>query len=325
MPPARVGRGGRTAINLKAGAKPTMLLTMLNSLRSILLLALMLALPAAAGAGELPYGQGLLWLVQKDGGPANYVLGTMHSTDPRLRQLPPQIDSAIEQSRTMAFELIETPAGTEKLGRAMQLPPGRRLQDILGQPLFERTAEAVAPLGIPRDGLQRFKPWALSLFLVYPQMEIIRLSQGEPAFDTWLQGEGRRRGKTLQALETYDEQIEVFDGMDEAAQIAMVTDLLADHANIESRFNRMFRAYLKGDLSVLMAEANDVSGVSDRAAAERFKARLIDERNRIMAARIAPLLRDGGAFIAVGAAHLPGEDGVLARLEQRGYSITRMY
>lgn len=309
---------------------------MLLSLRSIFrraprnllagaLLALAIVLPGGAAAAELPYGQGLLWRVQKDGGPASYLLGTIHSTDPRLRQLPPEIDRAISESRTMAFELIETPAGAEKLTRAMRLPPGRRLQDIIGTELFERTAAAVAPLGIAPEGLQTFKPWALSLFLIYPQLEIIRLAQGEPAFDTWLQGEARRRGKSLQALETYEEQIEVFDGMDEAAQVAMVNDMLADHANIDSRFNGMFRAYLKGDIAVLMAEANDVSGVSDPAAAERFKARLIDERNRIMAARILPLLRDGGAFVAVGAAHLPGEEGVLARLAQRGYQIVREY
>jgi hypothetical protein len=87
----------------------------------------------------------------------------------------------------------------------------------------------------------------------------------------------------------------------------------------------MFRAYLKGDIAVLMEEANDISGVSDVGTAQRLKTRLIDDRNRIMAARIAPLLRDGGVFVAIGAAHLPGEGGVLARLEARGYSITRAY
>ena len=293
------------------------------------LLAVTLLVPAApesarAGAGELPFGQGLLWRVQRDGGPASYVLGTIHSTDPRLRDLPPAIERAIDESRLMAFELLDDSDGQARLARAMQLPPGRSLQDILGEELFERVADAVADFGVPPSGLQVLKPWALSVFLVYPRIEVVRLAQGEPAFDTWLQAEARRRGKAVSALETYQEQIEVFDGMSEAEQIAMVTDMLSDYADIEARFNRIFRAYLKGDLSVAMEEANDVSGVSDRAAAERFKARLIDDRNRVMAARIVPLLRDGGAFVAVGAAHLPGEDGVLARLESRGYTVSRV-
>lgn len=295
---------------------------------AVLAAALLWLAPLGGGASaqDMPYGQGLLWQLQReDGGPVSYVLGTIHSTDPRLRKLPPPVDQALNQSRVAVFELIESEEGTAKMGRAMRLPEGRRLEDILGAELFQRTAQAVAPLGIPADGLQGLKPWALSLFLIYPPIEIARLAQGEPAFDTWLQLESRRRGKSVQALETYDEQIEVFDGMSEQEQVAMVIDMLADHANIQSSFNRRFRAYLKGDISVLMEEANDVSGVSDAAAAERFKARLIDDRNRIMAARIAPLLRDGAAFVAIGAAHLPGEDGVLARLADRGYRVTRAY
>lgn len=303
-------------------------LTAMRSAAALLvagLLTLTSGLATAAATEDIRFGHGLLWQVQKDGGTVNYVLGTIHSTDPRLRQLPPEIDRAIDASSLLAFELLEGAEGQALMGRAMQLPPGRRLEEILGAELFRRTADAVAGLGVPAEALQAFKPWALSLFLIYPPIEVVRLAQGEPAFDSWLQAEARRRGKAVQALETYEEQIAVFDGMSEAEQVAMVTDMLADHADIEARFNRIFRAYLKGDLSVVMAEAGDVSQVSDVAAAERFKVRLIDQRNRTMAARIEPLLRRDGAFIAIGAAHLPGEGGVLDLLEARGYRITRVY
>src|SRR5690606_27895083 len=152
-------------------------------------LALTAALSPAAQATDLPYGQGLLWRVERDGGPASHVLGTIHSTDPRLRRLPPEIDRAIDASRVMAFELIEGAEGAAKLNQAMLLPPGDRLEDILGTPLFRRTVEALAPLGVPAAALQGFKPWALSVFLVFPPIEVARLAQGEPAYDTWLQAE----------------------------------------------------------------------------------------------------------------------------------------
>ena len=300
------------------------------SLRTVsgLLLAALLALGPigiSRAAEDIRFGQGLLWQVQKEDGPASYVLGTIHSTDDRLRDLPPEVDRALDASQTVAFELIENQEGQALMAQAMQLPPQRQLEDILGTELFDRTVDAVSGFGVPAAALQRLKPWALSLFLVYPRIEVVRLQQGEPAFDSWLQAEARRRGKRVLALETYEEQITVFDGMSEAEQVAMVTDMLADHASIDARFNRIFRAYLKGDLTVAMAEANDVSQVSDVAAAERFKARLLDERNRTMALRIQPLFRAGSAFVAVGAAHLPGEVGVLALLEAEGYRISRIY
>lgn len=292
-------------------------------LAALLALALGTAAPQAR-ASDAHYGQGLLWRVQKEGGPVSYVLGTFHSTDARLRDLDPAVDQALNQSRLAVFELIDSAAGNAEMAAAMRLPAGRRLEDILGPRLYQRTMEAVAPLGVPEAALQQLKPWGLNVFLIFPPVELARLAQGEPVFDNWLQAEARRRGKTVEALETHEEQIEIFDGMSEAEQAAMVADMVNDYADINGHFNRMFRAYLKGDIGVLMAEANDMSGVASPAAAERLKNRLIDDRNRIMAARIAPLLRDGGAFIAVGAAHLPGAEGVLARLESRGYTVSRV-
>src|SRR3546814_1877342 len=74
--------------------------------------------------------------------------------------------------------LIEGPEGAAKLNQAMLLPPGRQLEDILGTPLFRRTLDALAPLGVPAAALQGFKPWALSIFLVFPPLEVARLARG---------------------------------------------------------------------------------------------------------------------------------------------------
>jgi uncharacterized protein YbaP (TraB family) len=287
------------------------------------LLALTLALPAAAA--DLPFGQGLLWRIDRDGGPASYVLGTIHSTDARLRTLPAPVRAAFDGAGDVAFEFIGTPEGQATLGQAMQLPADQRLEDILGTELFQRAAAALSGLGVAPENLQRFKPWALSIFLTLPPLELVRQSQGEPAFDFWLQAEAQRLGKRLHSIESVEEQIELFDSMDTAEQAAMVTDLLADYATIEAHFNRMFRAYLKGDIAVIMEVANDVSAVSDVETAERLTERLIDSRNRSMAERIQPLLQRGGAFIAIGAAHLPGEAGVLGLLQDQGYRVTRAY
>lgn len=292
-------------------------------------LALLLGLLAlgvpTAGAQDIPFDQGLLWQVEKQGTPPSYLLGTMHSTDPRLRRLPREIDRALDQARVAAFEIVGGGEGEAGMGQAIQLPPGRKLEEILGPGLFARVAEAVADFGVTREGLQRMKPWALTFFLARPRLEVIRQSQGELAFDFWLQQEAQRRGKTLQGLETYAEQIAVFDGLSEAEQVAMVADLVDDYEGIVSQFNTLFRAYLKGDLAAMLAVASDYSGVEDAAAAQRLATRLIDDRNRLMAERLRPLLREGRAFVAVGALHLPGEEGILSLLQQQGYTVTRLY
>jgi uncharacterized protein YbaP (TraB family) len=50
----------------------------------------------------------------------------------------------------------------------------------------------------------------------------------------------------------------------------------------------------------------------------------VHDRNVVMAFRMQRELRRGNAFIALGALHLYGAHGVLARLEADGYRATRL-
>jgi len=69
------------------------------------------------------------------------------------------------------------------------------------------------------------------------------------------------------------------------------------------------------------------TGLDDTADAlnEAFLERVLFLRNGRMTETILPRLQSGGAFVAVGALHLYGDRGVLARLREKGYRITRVY
>jgi uncharacterized protein YbaP (TraB family) len=58
---------------------------------------------------------------------------------------------------------------------------------------------------------------------------------------------------------------------------------------------------------------------SDYAA---FEQRIILDRNKVMAERAAPILANGNVFMAVGALHLPGKDGVVELLRRQGFTVT---
>jgi uncharacterized protein YbaP (TraB family) len=162
------------------------------------------------------------------------------------------------------------------------------------------------------------------LWLFYPRILLTRINFWVPVFVVLLMGEARRKVMALHGLETYDEQIALFGDMSAAEQVVLVSDLLNDHARVDVEFGRMVAIYLAGDLEAIMAEAADWSGTADVEAAERFRRRLLDDRNRIMVARMIPLMQDGATFVAVGAAHLGGEMGILALLAERGFTLTRL-
>ena len=53
--------------------------------------------------------------------------------------------------------------------------------------------------------------------------------------------------------------------------------------------------------------------------------RLLDQRSARFADRMVPWIEKGGTFVAVGAAHLPGEGGMIALLLNRGFNVVRVY
>lgn len=284
-----------------------------------------LLLAGCATAPQEPqtgYSASLLWQVEKDGVAPSYLLGTIHSPDPRLHELRPEVRQALAASRTAAFEMLFDRESLERTMQAAVQPEGRRLEDELGPELFGRTAAAVRRYGVSPDKLQRMTVLTLVGLLSYPPEELRRLALGHPIFDQWLQQEAGRQGKTLRALESDDEQISLFTGMTDAERVAVVSELLKDEA--EGVFKRLTETYLAGDLDAITADMNDLSGAEDPVAAERFRKRLLDDRNEIMVERMVPLLAEGPTFVAVGAGHLGGEAGLLRLLEQQGYRVTRL-
>jgi uncharacterized protein YbaP (TraB family) len=85
----------------------------------------------------------------------------------------------------------------------------------------------------------------------------------------------------------------------------------------------MIVLYLDGDTGAFWPffRAALPTGEGSAGFAE-FEETMITSRNRTMASRAKPFIDAGGAFIAIGALHLPGSEGVVALLREAGYTVT---
>jgi len=293
-------------------------------------LALLFILVGVAGAraalpDAMPFSDGVLWRVERADGAASYVFGTLHSTDERITALPQPVSDAFAASQTLAIECILDNPAIFKISRAMLLPGGERLDASMSAAQVTRLKDVSADYHMPFTMVTRFKPWGAMMLFSVPPSEHLRAAAGLKPLDERLRSEAEAAGKTVLGLETVDEQIDTLDGMGPADQMLMLDSTLQDVDRIESVFANLRDAYLARNLVAVYGILNAEKSDDATGAVSRFEQRLIIDRNRRMVKRMDKLLRQGNAFVAVGALHLPGTHGILQLLSDEGYQVIRVY
>ncbi len=284
-----------------------------------------LALAAPAQQGDaIALGQGLLWKVEKQGQQSSYVFGTMHVGDVEITTLAPLVQQAFSSARVLLTELKMDYATIAAVMRNMYYEDERTLLAITGPELFEQVATRLAELGISRQAAIRMRPWAVMSVLGVAQLGNGDTSSGT-GLDVQLYTDAMKQGKQVEALETADEQLSVFENLPKQAKVDMVRSAMADRQKTQAEFNKIREAYLARDLKRLLEMAEEEAKGEYGQFMQAFNREGIIERNHRMVSRMQKYLNDGSAFVAVGALHLPGDKGILRLLEQRGFRITSVY
>jgi hypothetical protein len=304
----------------------------------ILGLAAALSVVAQTATAQVrPAGKPFLWRIE---GPVpSYLYGTVHVPDQRVLDVPDVVRRALDTADVFNAEIPLDGATQASLLGKILLPPGQDLRKLAGEEVFARVLRVVATMlgstappgaaDILGMTLASMKPWA-----VMSQVELLEflpdLAAGRQPLDAMLYGMAEKAGKELGALETVDEQVSVFEGFTDQEQVRMLVEALDElekpRSGGLSPTQQLISLYLAGDLDQLAAEANKQS-TGDPALNKKMVARVVDERNTKMAAKIAELCAKRPArsyFFAVGALHYAGETGILNQLTKKGFKITRL-
>lgn len=273
------------------------------------------AAPAAANAStEAAAVQGdMLWRVSRGGPAPSYLLGTIHSADPRAVRLKPAVRRALESCERFVMEMDS--AALLALSTGMMMTDGKDLEAVLGRNLYERVVAALSDYGFPEMVVGKMKPWVAMALLSMPKPSVA------PVLDMVLYQRARAGGKPTAGLETAQEQLAVFEGLSMADQIALLKMTVDQLPALPGLFDQLIRAYAADDLQRVAELASGYAHQGGTAAVKRFVLRLNDDRNRRMAVRMIPYLQQGNSFIAVGALHLAGPAGLIDLLRARGYDV----
>lgn len=282
-------------------------------------------------AAETLNGQGLLWKIEKAGVEPSFLFGTMHLTDPRVITLPANAQAAFDGAGTVALEALDALDEAKAAATLMSRPDlimftdGRTLSSLIPEADRAMVEKALTDRGMPLIAVNAMKPWVVSSAIALPACEMARKKAKAPFLDMKLAKDAKAAGKQMAGLETMLGQLDAMESLPLELHVAGLVDTLALGDTIDDMIETMIVLYTKGDTGMIWPLFEAVSPGKPGAAEgyAEFEKVMVTTRNHGMVESARPLVDQGNAFIAVGALHLPGNDGLVELLRKAGYSVTR--
>jgi uncharacterized protein YbaP (TraB family) len=296
----------------------------MSFLRRFVAPLLALALPACAPVDEPPanaaeaYHGPAIWKVA-DKDTTIYLFGTVHALPKDSKWFSGPVERAYDQSNELVTEIpMSDSAGEAKAiaDRAL-LPKGQSLRNLMTAEDRKQFEAALVSLGLPVEAMDRFQPWYAALTL-----SLLPVTQAgyDPQSGAESELTAKSDDKSKAALETIDQQIELFDGLPLKTQLQFLDQTAESVSTATATLDAMVAKWMMGDPDGLAVLLNQ--DLED----PMLHKRLLTDRNARWAKWIDGRLKQPGTvFVAVGAGHLAGKDSVQRQLRKLGIKARRVW
>lgn len=278
---------------------------------------------APQAAAQQP-ARNILYRVEGPTGATVYMLGSIHLLTEDAYPLSQHVESAYADAERVYFEVnLDSlqARGAEMLPLAMW-QDGQTLRGAIPADLYaqvEQAAAQYAQMGISMAVLDRFEPWMVAM--MFSQLEWAKAGlQAQHGVDMHFEGRAQQDGKALGSFESVDFQMGLMDGFTPEQQVEMLRQTLEDLPETGEMMGKMVSAWRAGDAAAIDALMNGSMG-----RYPQLYAKMLTERNAAWVPQIEQLLRgQDDVLVVVGAAHLVGEESVVAMLRERGYTVDQL-
>lgn len=274
--------------------------------------------PAAAASD-----QGLLWKVSSPTGTV-YLFGSIHLATEEMYPLPEKVETAFDGAAHLVVEVNAGPEQQAELGQMMMTkgsyPPEESLTDHISDETHAQLTRYLDGAGLPAAPFNRFEPWLISLTVSVLELQKLGLDPTLGIDQHFLVK--AKDSKPILALETAEEQLSLFDDMSVELQQLMLKKTLLDIERMAEEMDEMIDAWTRGDTAAM--EALMYRSMEEAPELVPFFKKLFTDRNLAMADKIAGFLgTDSTYFVLVGAGHLVGDEGIVALLTAKEFSVER--
>lgn len=275
-------------------------------------------LKAQAPTGE---ERSLCWEISGNGlTQPSYLFGTIHLIPKKDLIISENAKKAFENCKVLAMEVdLEMDKETkEKVAATTIIPDNKTLEDILSKEDWEYLQkylkDSADMSGLKITLFKRIKPFYFSSIILKEMMD-----DEESYEETFGKMADKRKMKKV-GLELITEQLAILDSVPMDQQVKSLMEGISNGKSPKREFQRLIDIYKRQDLNrmseMMKEEAPGIDG---------FEEKFLFRRNRNWIPKIEKMATENPTFIAVGAAHLGGEQGVISLLRKKGYSVKPIY
>lgn len=247
----------------------------------------------------------------------SYLLGTIHFGTPEEQG----VDYSILEKALASVDTFVNEANLDETWNTAYddyrwLSPAQPLTSLVSKYSYAM-ARSLLP-NVRVQDLLRMKPWSVLALL-----EARGETGGDATMDARLQRVATASGKRLVHLETLELQLQALDCVPATQQALVLDERLRSPWILQRESSAAMHYYRSRNLDAWLADIDRLDGLSQegKAIEQRSRHCLLEERNARWIGQLETLFQDGTAFVAVGAVHLVGPEGLLAVLRRDGYRI----
>ena len=263
----------------------------------------------------------------------SYIVGTYHLAPATFIDSIPGAKDVLNAVDVVCGEVVmsemESRENQKKVQQAMMLPDGKSLTDIFTTDEMQRINDYMDNLlgmnlnnPILKSQMGKMTPMALST-----QLQLVQYMKLTPKFnplkliDAHFQNVAKKAGKQVVALETVDFQIEtLYKGATIERQKQQLLCMVDNSEYYVLQMKELAAAYFAKDMQKLNEVTEEKIGNSCDSTPKEEEI-LIYGRNAAWVEKMPAMMENASTLFVVGAAHLPGDKGVLELLKARGYTV----
>ncbi|MDF9304846.1 TraB/GumN family protein [Tritonibacter mobilis] len=280
---------------------------------------------------KVPFAVGNHWVAIKGDQRIN-VIGTQHSGDARMLPIMRRLRPVIEQADAIFLEVTEpqmraADTAQDSFAPYFLLPPGQRLDQMIPEAEWRLLMARLAPFGISSDATARMQPWYLSDFLTGTDCRKRGLGSRR-GLDDRIEHVARTAGIPTFGLESPEAGLAALASMPLSDQVKMLRFDLRSETRHQDLYVTLSDSFFEGRLTEgrilllwMMYRDLDVPRQEVHRLLASFDRVVLERRNRTWVKRLLAR-KEPHLVVAVGAAHLAGDTGVLNLLHRAGYALS---